>query len=445
MPQAKGTPATELSVDQQTCSQQLHDLLLSFPAAAVAGVQWKVLMQKYLEHHGTMLDWEALGHATPLAAATWMLPEVLRVVNVEDVDNPFIGIEDKVALVPHPGLLGCWPSLYRALCNIVLKHGSSESVTEGPSDTDPPMVRSVLLLAQLRPLLQADWHSQFDDNAMGYCCDDGRFKRVKKIKHMLLTIFKLREQRQTWQKSSGLDASEVDDAIAPLLEIMPSQRHSDIVLRCTRVQLEHRQPEEAPRPEPWLPTSAQSEVGFVPSMTAFELQLEIERLRSDNRKLRTRNCLLEEHCILTIPEAGISPPSSPGRRGGQRAESDETPRLVHDFFDNPFEPPPQKRAFVQMTDGAPPRQSRTHSSSDVGSTDMGGSALTTNFSDWQSGCTSASISGTNTPAMRSPFARPGCAYVPMWFPFMNATQSGFDVSIIPSGIVQETCALLEPP
>merc|ERR1712176_58528 len=168
----------------------------------------------------------------------------------------------------------------------------------------------------------------------------------------------------------------------------------------------------------------------------LELQLEVERLRVENRKLRARNVFLEEHCTHRIPEADISPPSSPGRRF-----CSQLPEIDDMDFDNPFEPPPQKKSLT-LPERAPSRQSR-RSSSDFGSTDVGCSAAATNLSDWQSACTSASISGATTPAMHSPFAGSGCTYVPVWVPFMNAAPSGFDVSIIPSGIVRDVCAQLE--
>merc|ERR1712176_1091630 len=151
-----------------------------------------------------------------------------------------------------------------------------------------------------------------------------------------------------------------------------------------------------------------------------------------------------EHCTLRIPEAEVSTPSSPGRRGcRQPPDMDEIPRSGHNDFDNPFEPPPQKKSFM-LQEGAPSRQSH-HSASDFGGSDIGSTAMATNLSGWQSGCTSANRSGATTPAMRSPFARPGCTYVPMWVPFMNAAESGFDVSIIPSGIVRDVCKQLEQP
>jgi len=435
-------------------ARRFHDLLLSFPAASVGGVQWKVTVRKYKEHHGDEHD-AFLSHGSPAQiAATLCRHTSIHIVETEDVNNPTLAIADRIALTPNPGLLGCWPSLYRALCSIVLEHGFPEVRDSDPSvEGTTPVVVASLLLAQLRPLMLTNWHAKFDESSMGYFDDGGHFKRLKKVKHMLAVLFRLREQRQVWQESRGLEPSEVDKAIIPVLEMVPSPRHQDMMLRCTApansepANLDSSEliVTDVLEPEPSTPTSAGTEVHCTQSMTGgvceasnHELQLEVERLRAENRKLRARNLFLEDLCTLSIPEAGISPPSSPGRRC-RSAELDED--IKSDFFDNPYEPPPEKKAIVMMQDGAPSRQSR-HSSSDYGSTDIASSAMAANFSGWQSGCTSANISGSTTPAVRSPFVRPGCAYVPMWIPFMNAAP-GFDLSIIPSGIVRNVCAKLE--
>jgi len=112
-----------LEVSPSVVAQRLCDLLLSFPAAAAGGVQWCVLARKYEERHNTRLDIKAIGHSCPLAAATALLWDVLRLVDSEDSDNPIVAVEDAVALNPRPGALGSWPSLYKALCTIVVTHG----------------------------------------------------------------------------------------------------------------------------------------------------------------------------------------------------------------------------------------------------------------------------------------------------------------------------------
>lgn len=450
----------------ETRSRQLLELLLSFPAAAVCGVRWKVLARKYHELHGESVDLGQSEHSSPVDAIVSLFqPDTLWVVDAEDSSNPSLGIQDGVALDAHPGLLGCWPSLYRALCKIVLEHGTAESDQADMEGDKSNQVVASMLLAQLRPALRTHWHAKFDEGAMGFRDEDGTFKRMKKLRHMLQVIFKWREARQLWRQSCGLARSELDDAIAPELEIVPSQRHKDLLLRCTtHIDLEREaEPvkdgasllstsEEIPVEVDVSPKSAESSVDCIPSMPSavLELQLEVERLRAENRKLRARNTFLEEQCTfsipedmrctLAIPESGMSPPSSPGRRvlPAETFDFDDDTG----FLDDPYEPPPQKCCFKQ--DRAPSRQSRLSSSDFGGSTDFGGSMWPANFSDRPSACTSANISGSTTPAKRSPFARPGCTYVPMWFPFMNAgAQSGFDVAIIPSGIVRNVCAQLE--
>ncbi|CAJ1335034.1 unnamed protein product [Effrenium voratum] len=113
-----------------TVAQQLSDLLQCFPAAAIGGVQWKTLLQKYEERYSTRLDIFSLGHETPLAASTMLLFDVLRLVNSEDGDNPIVAVEDEVALVPKPGSASSWPSLYQVLCTVVRENGTVDEERE---------------------------------------------------------------------------------------------------------------------------------------------------------------------------------------------------------------------------------------------------------------------------------------------------------------------------
>merc|ERR1719160_417608 len=71
---------------------------------------------------------KAIGHSCPLSAATALLWDVLRLVDSEDSDNPIVAVEDAVSLTPRPGALGTWPSLYKALCSIIVKYGAEEQV-----------------------------------------------------------------------------------------------------------------------------------------------------------------------------------------------------------------------------------------------------------------------------------------------------------------------------
>jgi len=102
-------------------AQRLCDLLLQFPAAAFGGVQWRMLTKKYEERYSTQIKIESMGHSSPIAAATALLWDVLRVVDSSDPQNPLLGVDDAVVLSPHPGCMGSWPSLFRALCAAVEK------------------------------------------------------------------------------------------------------------------------------------------------------------------------------------------------------------------------------------------------------------------------------------------------------------------------------------
>jgi len=105
--------STRGSVAPAVVAQRLCDLLLQFPSAALGGVQWRVLVKKYEERYSTQLKIGNLGHSSPIAAATALLWDVLRVVDTSDPDNPKLGVEDAVVLTPRPGFMGSWPSLYR--------------------------------------------------------------------------------------------------------------------------------------------------------------------------------------------------------------------------------------------------------------------------------------------------------------------------------------------
>merc|ERR1712032_1677730 len=107
-------------------AHRLCDMLLAFPASAAGGVQWQVLVRTYEERFGTRLDIAALGHSSPVAAATALLWEVLRPVDTANAENPVLAVEDAVALTPQPGQLGRWPSIYSALREIVLTYGVHE-------------------------------------------------------------------------------------------------------------------------------------------------------------------------------------------------------------------------------------------------------------------------------------------------------------------------------
>jgi len=225
MPQRRGRAQVISELQSATVvAKRLCDLLLTFPAAAAGGVQWQVLAKKYEERYAARLDVTVWGHSTALGAASALLWDVLRLVDSEDVDNPVVAVEDSVALTPLPGLLGCWPSLYNALGNIVLEHGAQGTWSCSCS----------MLLSQLRPLLERNWHAEFDDTGMGFRSEEGTFIRLKKMKHLLTAVIRWREDRQAWRASTGANPTVVDQALLHKLELLPSNKHNDLVLVCSR-------------------------------------------------------------------------------------------------------------------------------------------------------------------------------------------------------------------
>merc|ERR1719331_3085922 len=116
----------------------------------MGGVQWQTLARKYEERHAVRLELASLGHTSPLAAATTLLWDVLRLVDADDTDNPVVAVEDAVVLMPRSRALGTWPSLYQTLRKIVLSHGSPETNTDAKGGE----LSKGLALSQLKPLLQ---------------------------------------------------------------------------------------------------------------------------------------------------------------------------------------------------------------------------------------------------------------------------------------------------
>lgn len=217
---APAVPAASVASAQPSArdvAERLCDLLLCFPCAVCEGVQWRVLVRKYEERYSTRLDIAALGHSTPVAAATVLLWNVLGSVDSDDEANPLLRIDDAVALIPKPGRLGCWPSLYHALHEIVRRHGEKG-----------------LLLSRLKPLLLRYWHSGFDESGLGFLSSDGSTSKSRKMKHLVQDVRRWRNERMAWREARGLRPTPVDETLAPSLELSPSDSHNDLVLRCTQ-------------------------------------------------------------------------------------------------------------------------------------------------------------------------------------------------------------------
>jgi hypothetical protein len=406
-------------------------------------VQWQVLVRKYEERFGSRLDIAALGHSSPLAAATALLWEVLRLVDREDTDNPVLAVEDEVALTPQPGQLGRWPSIYRALCEIVLAHGTPEAKS-GDDSGDAPSSRSILL-SQLRPLLERHWHTNFDESALGFLNEEGTFLRLKKMKHLLHALLRWREQRLAWQRNTGLRLAAVDEALVPTLEVVPSAKHNDLVLRCCTGPTAPLQLWAAPAVLSPIPSSSGQKAEPTCSAAAValgdagDLRRELELLRGENEKLRTRNELLELGSV-SVQSSPMQMMSSP--RGVSVGEP-AVPQFPADILDDPFEPPPEAQSWVWQE---PLGMTRKLSHHDFGSTDAGSEAsfdtssvssrMSATF-ELRSGLVSEATSGAITPVHVAPAMQQGCTFVPVWFPMMHSASNFFDASsVIPRGIVQ---------
>jgi len=414
-----GAPAVATSkVAASAVSQRLTDLLLQFPSAAISGVQWRVLVRKYEERHATRLDISALGYASPLAAASTLLWDVLRLVDTEDTDNPIVAIEDSVVLTPRPGSMGSWPSLYVALCDAVQSNGQLE---------EDGVVRS-LLLSQLKPLLQTRWHANFDENGLGFLSEEGSYVKMKKMKHLVQAVLRWRDQRVESQSSKGSSGTVVDKVLIPSLELVASKKHNDLMLRYVSGPQCHQEETVTAVHMCESPVSSSSPHSSSPRT---DVAHELAFLRAENAKLRSRNeMLVSEHTDMS-ESAGVL---------------DYTiPENMVEVFDDPYEPPPQKFQW---------------STASVASASTGCSSpcLSRTMSWVHSGvATPASMTPTqlDMTGCMTPKAGLGdqmCALVPVWFSMMP-TAFG-DRCTIPTGIVQrfrsqidaaESAPLVPPP
>jgi hypothetical protein len=194
-----------------------------------------------------------------------------------------------------------------------------------------------------------------------------------------------------------------------VLELVPSTKLNDLVLRCFTSP-------EAPSP------SAGKEVPVV-SMSSSRcarkgeassiLRSEVDRLRAENDKLRARNHKLGGGSTIPTQTQKISCSSS--RDECQLDLQLDLPENVWDnlpenLFDNPFEPPPMNFYRYDMA-CASPRASGTASTMTPSQASSCSEAMQSNFT-----------------------------YMPVWYPFMQAVNGlVVDVSVIPSGIVKSAC------
>jgi len=414
------------------CAQRLTDLLMQFPSASMGGIQWSVLARKYEERHATRLDLSSLGHVSPLAAASTLLWDVLRLVNTEDIDNPIVAIDDSVALTPHPGSMGSWPSLYVALCDAVQSSGAVQLEPEENAGG----VRC-LLLSQLKPLLQSRWHANFDENGLGFLSEEGSYVKMKKMKHLVQAVLRWRDQRVEWTQSRGAKMTRADKVLIPHLELVASKKHNDLMLRyvpCARCQddLMLKSSQDALVPSPQFSVASSST-----SSPRSGMEEELAFLRAENAKLRSRNEL------LTHEQFDASDIASEASFHESFAPMIFLPESMVEVFDDPYEPPPQKLQW-------------TSSAASFASTSTGCSTPTLSWTH-SSGATPASMTpvpNSDVAGCMTPTSGLGCALVPMWFSLVPSASGAFgDRSMIPTGIVQRfrsqidasDCAPLVPP
>jgi len=410
---------------------RLCDLLMQFPSAAIGGVRWRVLVKRYEERFGGKLDIAALGHTSAVTAATALLWDVLRLVSSDDAENPMVAIEDCVALTPRPGFIGTWPSLYATLHDIVQDAGTLEAPSQAEAAAGVQV--RVLLLSQLKPLLQGRWHASFDDYGLGYLSDEGAFLKLKKMKHLVQAVLRWRDQRVEQREATGSKLTEVDRALQPRIELVASKSHNDLVLRCPVVAtppaaIREERPASRQIPETTFPV--QEEVsGFRAAEAAAAaadeaLKRELAELRAENAALRRTNEQLlhneerdhhSEPLLFTLVR-------------------DEFDDLESDVFDDPFEPPPQALQSWGYSSASSSCSSPVHA------------AHFASFEALSGATTHASMtpSGAMTPVASASLGDKVCALVPMWFCWTSSGVSLMgDRGKIPSGIVDKIRAQFE--
>jgi hypothetical protein len=118
-----------------------------------------------------------------------------------------------------------WPSLYYSLCGVIRSDGFVQAAPSSDCEV------FAILVSQLKPKLQKYWHIEFDESSLSYFNEQGKLVRVKKMKHLLLGLLEWHRQRCLCPHSKR--HSQVNEALAPTLELTPSKTHHDLMLRCT--------------------------------------------------------------------------------------------------------------------------------------------------------------------------------------------------------------------
>lgn len=237
--------------DAESFGQQLADVLLRFPCAALEGVRWTALARAL---HDRFPSSQALGPPVPASVAA--VESALQGVAVllpqgDDGVAPLLRVLDAAALAPGAdGQLACWPLLAQRLGELVRSQGVPQHaaalgpqvaaimVAEGYSTAAAAAAASGhaevlgILLAQLKPLLRRYWDPAFEERSIGFYNESGMYVSIKKMKHLVAELLRWRARRRALRLNSGVDAAL--DAAAPLI-LAASSRHNDMVL-CTPSQ-----------------------------------------------------------------------------------------------------------------------------------------------------------------------------------------------------------------
>eukprot|EP00448_Togula_jolla_P002474 CAMPEP_0170605306 /NCGR_PEP_ID=MMETSP0224-20130122/19904_1 /TAXON_ID=285029 /ORGANISM="Togula jolla, Strain CCCM 725" /LENGTH=440 /DNA_ID=CAMNT_0010930303 /DNA_START=12 /DNA_END=1335 /DNA_ORIENTATION=+ len=419
----------------EVIGQRLCDLLLQFPTASISGVRWSLLLRKYEERYSSQLNLTTLGHSSAVLAATALLWDVQRLVDTENVDDPLIALEDAVVLTPRPGFLASWPSLYATLCDIV-RHSGTREVAGGDRTCS-------LLLSQLKPLLQSNWHQTFDESSLGFLREDGCFVKMKKMKHLIQAVLRWRDDHVEHRLASGAKQSAVDKALRTKLLLIPSKTHNDLVLQCHTASdadlsrgneprsaaVDGQQATMAASVDGGLASPTTVTTPYANNATGCSLQAELAILRAENAELRSKNERLLIDADLREQETGLQMFFTDA---GQNSVSRLTEAL-----DDPYEPPPQRDLYWEIPS---PTRSSVHADFDSVSTST--ASMTPRGFEISGTTTRASMTPSfEAQGSRTPFAGSDkvCALVPMWFSLMPSTAS-FLGDAVPSQLASSSAS-----
>eukprot|EP00927_Polykrikos_kofoidii_P078955 TRINITY_DN75757_c0_g1_i1.p1 TRINITY_DN75757_c0_g1~~TRINITY_DN75757_c0_g1_i1.p1 ORF type:complete len:498 (-),score=70.39 TRINITY_DN75757_c0_g1_i1:53-1486(-) len=448
--------------------KQLCELIMSFPAAVIGGVTWQALVEKYEKRQNMRLDVVSLGFSSALVAASTLLSDVARIVDAEDANNPLLVLEDQATLTPHPGMVGCWPSIYSSLCQIVRDHG--EDVTASVGDGSGLVVFE-MFMAQVKPSLESHWHPNYDENSFCYLNKRGMIFKFKKTKYLIEAMLCWREQRASLLEGmNDVGESALDEALSAQLELVPTKKRNDLKLRCysrsgtkDRVSATVRE-SRFPIDERYAVTPYAK-----PTQEPREVTAPIQPIEhsdqsshpSESADVGTDTTVSETvFNIGTLGKPELAPTSLPGSPreesedlgasiiGCQTSGQPRSPFLEPEVFDDPYEPPPQAKIWIAPSGGFSPAMLLPSGSSLPTTAPVSGScspiALLNSASSARNSGDPSNSSGAITPSTQWGVLTPmlwehACTNVLSWMPVVPSS----DVCSIPNGIVEGLCKRLE--